>query len=493
MGECEPMDLLVADVFRGAARAVPKRVAAVHGDDSITFGDLDRRANRMARALARLGVGCGDRVAVWCGTHLDVVPLFAALAKLGAAFAPVNTTFSADEATPVVQSARPAILVVDHERAEGGAAIAGAVGCPVVRLDEITDADEDDSDYVEPRLTERDAHVVFFTSGSTGRPKGVVLSNRVNFLRTFTGALLEPRGALVCPYPLFHMGAWTLAMQQWQGRDRVVFVGTDAPTICDAIEAHRAARLNFIPAVWRRVLDHLALPAGAGRDMSSVRWADSGTSATPRELLEAISAAFPNAQVRVFYGATESGGVTTLEHADISRKPGSCGVPSPEARVRIDDTGELWASGPMLFDGYFDDPAATAEVLVDGWFRTGDLAEIDDEGYLSIVGRAKDIIRTGGETVAPTEVELTLRDHPAVADVAVVGMPEVQWGEVVCAVVVVAEGHDLPTVDELRAHCQGRLASFKHPRRVEAAETIPRTASNGKTRRALLVAQISSR
>jgi acyl-CoA synthetase (AMP-forming)/AMP-acid ligase II len=447
----------------------------------------------MARALAGRGVKCGDRVAVWCGTNLDVVPLFVALAKLGAAFAPVNTTFSADEAAPVVESARPSMLVVDRDRADDGAAIAAAAGCSHARLDEIASADEDDSDYVEPQLSERDPHVVFFTSGSTGRPKGVVLSNRVNFLRTFPGALLEPRGALVCPYPLFHMGAWTLAMQQWQARDRVVFVGTDAVAICDAIEEHRAARLNFIPAVWRRVLDHLASPEGATRDMSTVRFADSGTSATPRELLEAISAAFANAQVRVFYGATESGSVTTLEYADISRKPGSCGVPSPASRVRIDESGELWASGAMLFDGYFDNPDATAEVLVDGWFRTGDLAEVDDEGYVSIVGRARDIIRTGGETVAPTEVELALKDHPAIADVAVVGMPEVQWGEVVCAVVVVAEGHDLPTVEDLRAHCQGRLATFKHPRRVEAADVIPRTASNGKTRRALLVAQLSSR
>jgi acyl-CoA synthetase (AMP-forming)/AMP-acid ligase II len=147
----------------------------------------------------------------------------------------------------------------------------------------------------------------------------------------------------------------------------------------------------------------------------------------------------------------------------------------------------------MLFDGYFGDPEATAAVMSDGWFRTGDLAEVDAEGYLSIVGRARDLIRTGGESVAPLEVEQALAGHPAVADLAVVGMPDVEWGEVVCAVVVLRDGAVPPSVDELRDRCRGSLAAYKHPRRVEVVEAIPRSESNGKTRRTLLVAQLSSR
>src|SRR5207253_6875249 len=141
-----------------------------------------------------------------------------------------------------------------------------------------------------------------------------------------------------------------------------------------------------------------------------------------------------------------AGGVAALEHADLARKPGTCGVPSPMAQVRIDERGELLARGPLLFDGYFEDEAATAEALVDGWYRTGDLAEVDDEGYLTIVGRARDVIRTGGETVAPGEVEAVLATHPAVADVAVVGVPDVEWGAVVCAVVVPAARGEAPTL-----------------------------------------------
>jgi acyl-CoA synthetase (AMP-forming)/AMP-acid ligase II len=298
---------------------------------------------------------------------------------------------------------------------------------------------------------------------------------------------------MVSPYPLFHMGAWTIALQQWQGRDTLVLLDrTDGPSMVAAVERHRATRLNCIPALWQRILDHLGSDAGRSADVSSVRFADTGTSATPLELLRAMASAFPNAQVRVFYGSTESGGVTMLEHADIEAKPGSCGVPAPYAEVRLADTGELLVRTVVMFDGYFGNPAATAEVLQDGWYRSGDLAEIDADGYVTIVGRARDIIRTGGETVAPAEVENIVAQHPAVADVAVVGVPDVQWGEVVCAVIVAAQGASVPPVTDLRSFCEGKLASHKHPRAVAAAEVIPRTASTNQVQRRLLVEQLAT-
>jgi acyl-CoA synthetase (AMP-forming)/AMP-acid ligase II len=197
----------------------------------------------------------------------------------------------------------------------------------------------------------------------------------------------------------------------------------------------------------------------------------------------------PQAQVRIFYGATESGVVASLQHADLFRKPNSCGVPGSTAEVRIDSNGELCVRGPLLADGYFADPRATAEAFVDGWYRTGDMAEVDADGYLTIVGRVRDVIRTGGETVSPSEVEEVLGDHPAIADVAVVGLPDVQWGELVCAVIVPA-GDEAPTVDEVRAHCAARLASFKHPRRVAAVDAIPRTASTNQVQRRLIVERL---
>jgi fatty-acyl-CoA synthase len=487
-------DLLIGDVFANAARAVPGRVAVALGDATVTFGELDGRANRLARTLARSGVGCRTRVAVWSGTNLDVVTLFAAAAKLGAVFVPVNALLQSGEAAEVVEQARPSLLLADDDHAAAAVDIGDGTGLPVTTLGRLVAAAEAES--ADPlatpaELREDDPHVVFFTSGSTGRPKGVVLSHRVNHLRTHPGALLEPRGAMVCPYPLFHMGAWTIALQQWQARDRVVFVErADAVEILDAIERHRAARLNCVPAVWQRMLDRLGTEPD--RDTSTVRFADTGTSATPPELLAAMQRAFPNASVRVFYGSTEAGSVASLEHADVARKPGSCGVPAPAAEVRLDD-GEVCVRGPLLFDGYFDDPVATEAVLIDGWYHTGDLAEVDAEGYLTIVGRVRDVIRTGGETVAPAEVEAVLAAHPDLVDVAVVGLPDPQWGEIVCAVAVVAPGREPPTVEALRDACASSLASYKHPRRLELVDAIPRTAATAQVQRRLIVEQLLAR
>jgi acyl-CoA synthetase (AMP-forming)/AMP-acid ligase II len=228
--------------------------------------------------------------------------------------------------------------------------------------------------------------------------------------------------------------------------------------------------------------------------LSSLRIADSGTSATPPDLLLAIHDLVPKAVRRVFYGSTEAGAVCLLRDEDMDAKPGACGVPQHSCRTRLDpETGELQVSGALLFDGYFDDPEATAEAFTeDGWFRTGDVAAIDDDGFYSIVGRVKDVIRTGGETVAPVEVELALADHPAFVDVAVVGIPDAQWGEIVCAAVVVRDGGVAPDVDAVREYVGDRLARFKHPRMVVVVDAIPRTPATRQVQRRLLIEDITS-
>jgi len=247
-------ELTIGDVFRNAARAVPRRTAAVLGDEVLTFADIDRGADSLVPVLRRLGVRRGERVVVWSGTDLEVVPLFAALAKTGAVYAPIGTSLGPDEAAAVAGAARPTLVVVDAAHAEAGAELSGRVDAPLAvlrapgtgtlprgRQDPPVLARDGDTaggaggDEGLEGPTEDDPHVVFFTSGSTGRPKGAVLSHRTNALRTHPGALLEPRGPMVCPYPLFHMGAWTIALQQWQARDAVVLLGAaDAPAITTA-------------------------------------------------------------------------------------------------------------------------------------------------------------------------------------------------------------------------------------------------------------------
>ena len=483
-------DLLIGNIFRTAVRAAPNRAAAWRGEESVTFAELDARGNQCARALAKLGAQHRDRVVSWNDTTLAVLPPFVGLAKLGAVFAPISPLLSPEEAEVIIATARPAAIMADEGRAASASLIASQLEIPFVALDGLG-AGEDDTDVDEPNLVETDPHVVFFTSGSTGRPKGAVISNRVNCLRTHPGALLEPRGAKVSPFPLFHMGAWTMALQQWQAREAMIFTTTDPASICDAIERHRATRVHCLPGIWRRVLEYLETPGGSGRDLSCVLIADAATSATPLELLAAIDEALPNARIRVFYGSTEAGLVSWLPPDDMYRKPGSVGVPGIHTELRVDPDGELCVSGPLLFDGYLDDPENTAAALQDGWYRTGDVVDVDDEGYMSIVGRARDVIRTGGETVAPPEVEAVLAKLPGVTDVAVIGLPDQQWGEVVCAVIVPAAQTAPPTLDDVRSHCEGLLARFKVPRRVEIVDAIPRTPATQQVQRRLLIDRLA--
>jgi acyl-CoA synthetase (AMP-forming)/AMP-acid ligase II len=417
------------------------------------------------------------------------MPIFAAAAKLGAAFAPVNARLGATEAADVVAYAKPRLLVVDAAHAE----LAEGWDVPTVTHEQLAAAADAASanDVVTPALDERDAHVVFFTSGSTGRSKGVVLSHRASFLRSFPNLVADATDATVCMFPLFHMAGWSMALGAWQTRSPLhLATAADADTLLSTVARRRATRLYCIPAVWARVLDH----GVAGYDLSSLHEVDTGTSATPPELVAALRETFPATITRIYYGSTEAGPATLLPHADLARKPGSVGIPQPLVSVRLSDEGEVCVTSEFLMDGYFEQPDATASALRDGWYHTGDLGVLDDEGYLSIVGRARDVLRTGGETVAPGEVEAALATYPGIAEVAVVGIPDPQWGEIVCAVVVARAGHEGAfDLDALRAHCTDRLAAFKHPRRLELVDALPRTAATGQIQRTLLVERITAR
>ncbi|MEM9176786.1 MAG: class I adenylate-forming enzyme family protein [Myxococcota bacterium] len=509
--------LLIGDVVRRAAEATPRAPAVCvgapdRGFATRTFGELERDANRLALALrSALGIGHGDRVLVWADTSIEVLPLFIAVARLGAVFAPLNARLGAAEAGAIAGLARGTLLVADADRAAQAPVLAAAAGIDqwaLLRVGEAgrarANADRrDDSAHLildatalpdppgpidEPRLEETDPHVIFFTSGSTGRPKGVVLSHRANWLRGFQGVFRDEPERTVCMFPLFHMAAFTLAIAAWQTRGEITYTDASAEALLGAVEARRANRLYGLPLVWKRIVE-----ADLARyDLRSLVQLDSGTSATPIELLERMRARFPDAKIRIYYGSTEVGSATALSDADVLRKPGSVGLPSVHVEVRLDADGEILVRSPYLMDGYFDDPDATAAAFEDGWFRMGDLGALDDEGHLAIVGRKKEILRTGGESVAPNEVEAVLRDCPGVAEVAIVGLPDPDWGDVLCAAVVAAPGAR-PTLAQLRDHCEGRLAGFKKPRRLALLERLPRTPATSQVQRTMLVEEIQSR
>ncbi len=492
-----PRPLLIGDVFRSNAAVVPERVAAALGERTLTHRELDRAANRTARALRALGVAHGDRVVIWADTALELVPLFAACAKLGAVFAPVNARLGAREAAEVARIARPRVVIAGAERAQEAAQLAAECGAQLVHLAAAPGGDAslapsalpiDASDVTEPALRETDPHVIFFTSGSTGRPKGVVLSHRTSWLRAFQGVFRDEPRRTVCMFPMFHMAPWTLALAAWQTRGEIAFVASPAPdSLLAAIELRRANHFYGIPLIWARVLEADLTRFALG----SLRELDTGTSAVPIELVSALRERFPACTLRIYYGSTETGTASALSHADVLRKPGSVGLAPPGGELRIADDGELLVRSAFLLSEYFEDEAATGAALEAGWFHTGDLGAFDAEGYLAIVGRKKEIIRSGGESVAPAEVEAVLRDAPGVQEVAVVGIPDAQWGELVCAVVVPAPGA-ATTLDALRAHCEGRLAGFKRPRRLELVRELPRTDATRQVQRTLLVERIVS-
>jgi acyl-CoA synthetase (AMP-forming)/AMP-acid ligase II len=318
-----------------------------------------------------------------------------------------------------------------------------------------------------------------------------MVSQRATWLRTHAGAAAHSTtggAGEVIMFPLFHMAGWNFAMMAWSARHAAHLVArADADQILSAVGRWSPSVLYCIPAVWRRILE-----SDLKVDTTPVEWALTGTSQVTPELLEGIKRMFPAARTTVNYGSTETARAVALRDPDLFTHPGSVGHPIPGVQAKVADDGELLLTSDRLMSGYFELPAETAQALRGGWYHTGDLAEMDDEGYLSIVGRKKEVIRTGGETVAPVEVEAALAGYPGLADLAIVGVPDARWGEVVCAVVVLHDGAGVPGIEELRAHIGDRLAPYKHPRRVVVAEVLPRTSATGQVQRAKLVEQIAT-
>ena len=494
------MPLIVNDVLACAAGSAPSRLAVTLGDEGMTFGAVESLANRFSHALRALGARSGERLAWWSETTLSGVGLFFASSRIGTAFVPLNPASSDDEVGAALGYLRPQFLIVDPTHAARAEQLVdghqtrlltvggGRTVLPGVDLSARAAAASPAAPDVP--LPEEDAIcTIFLTSGSTGRPKGVMVSQRATWLRTHAGAAAHSTtggaGELVS-FPLFHMAGWNFSMMAWSaGRAAHLVRRADADELLGAVERWSPSTLYCIPAVWRRILD-----SDRAVDTRSVEWALTGTSQVTPELLEGIKRKFPAARTTVNYGSTETARAVALRDPDLFTHPGSVGHPIPGVRAKVADDGELLIASDRLMSGYFELPAETEEAIQDGWYHTGDLAERDDEGYLTIVGRKKEVIRTGGETVAPVEVEAALAGYPGLADLAVVGVPDAQWGEVVCAVVVLAEGAELPDPTELRAYLGDRLAPHKHPRRVVGVDMLPRTSATGQVQRARLVQQL---
>jgi fatty-acyl-CoA synthase len=482
------MQLLIGDLLADAAKAKPAGIAATIDDRSITFCELDAGANRLANSLRGAGVSSGH-VVVWSSPpSFSLIQGFAATARLGAVFAPLNPALSPDEVSAVIEYLDPRLVVAD----DGPGEAARSLAVPTTAVDElvVTGAPSTAATTAaDVALDDSSTHVIYLTSGTTGQPKGVEVSHRASWLRSFPGgstfaAGLRGDGGILPSFPLFHYGGWHYVLEAWHHRCAFHICGRfDGETLVETADRWRPSAMYCIPAVWERVLG--ALPEGSDA-LCSVLHADTGTSAASQDLLDRLKSAMPRATRSVLYGSSEGGHHTTLFDRQLDDHPGSVGRAAPPGVIAVSAEGEILYRSPTIMNGYYRLPDLTAAAVRDGWYHTGDVGVMDEGGFLYITGRLREVIRTGGESVAPTEVEAALVGMPGLADVAVVGIPDPMWGEVIAAAIVAAPGASPPDLPAVRAWLGGSLASYKHPRLVFEVAAIPRTAATGQVQRTLL-------
>ena len=496
-------ELRVADVVREQAAARGDHIALRHRADTLTYTQLDDRSSRLANALLGLGARAGSRVAYLGRTAPEVVELLFAVAKIGAVLVPLNWRLSPRELGPVLDDAGAPVLVAAPPHLEVAAALAEPRGVRVVDVDRDYEHLLAGHDAVDPggRGQSGDVVVQMYTSGTTGVPKGVLTTHRNLAAAAETSPYWQFDAASVSltPLPLFHIGGigWAF-LGLWNGATTILISEFDAAEVLDTFEHRRVTNAVLVPTMLQLLT---AAPGAASRDYSALRSIAYGASPITTPVLKAALRTFRCSFFGV-YGLTEStGGVVHLEPHDHdpdgprAHLLRSAGKPLPWVELRIVDpvtsrdvatreVGEVWVRAPNVMAGYFNRPDETDAAIVDGWLRTGDGGYLDEDGYLFLTDRIKDMIVSGGENVYPIEVEEALAQHPNVADVAVIGVPDERWGETVMALVI-PRGEAAPAVEELVAFARARLAGYKVPRVVSFVDELPRTASGKVLKREL--------
>ena len=496
-----------AEFLQISSMVVPERTALVCGDQSITYMEMAQRVNRLANALQARGVQRGTKVAVMAMNGPQYVETYYACAKIGAVFVPLNYRAKREETVhmlnnsaasllfvgsryiDLVESLKPELpLVKDFVCIEGAAA-----GMP--GYDDLLAAGSDDESYVE--IDEQDATVLMYTSGTTALPKGVVLTYltlSVYVVNTMSPANPEeaPEVTLLS-VPLYHVAGLTAIMSSiWGGRTLAILPQFEPRLWLEAVHNEHVTHSFVVPTMLKRIMDQ---PDFDKYDLSSLQLITYGAAPMPYEVVRRAVEVFKCGLMNA-YGQTESTSTMTYLGPDDHRIEGteaekekklkrlrSVGRPMDDVQIAIMDAhgnalpageeGEICVSGARIMREYHGQAEATNAAIRDGWLRTGDVGYLDEDNYLFITGRTKDLIIRGGENISPGEIESCLEDHPKVAEAAVIGVPDLEWGERVMALVVLRPGESL-TGEELIQHCKGRLASFKSPEDVAFVDELPR-------------------
>jgi len=478
-------------------RRTPDKLAVVDlaSERRFTYAELDARTSRLARHLRdRLGVARGDRVAVLALNTTDTLEVQFACGRLGAVFLPLNTRLTVPELQFIVGDAAPKVMVHDADLAETALAVAKLRKVESSLLlgpdgsYEAAIASAKPLDRIEP-VTLDDISTIMYTSGTTGQPKGAIITHGMTFWNCVNlggPAYITPSTVQLTVLPLFHTGGlncYTNPVLHAGGT--VLIMRAFDPGVALKLISDPAQGINAffgVPAIYQFMAQH---PDFDKADFSRLIIGGVGGAPMPVPLLTVWDGR--GVALQQGYGMTEtSPAVLVLDREDAARKAGSAGKPVLHTEVRIvrpdgsdaevGELGELWVKGPNITPGYWNRPDANRSSFTDGWLHTGDATRVDEDGFYYIVDRWKDMYISGGENVYPAEVENVLHQIAAIAEAAVIGIPDAQWGEVGMAIVAVKQGQSLSEAD-IHAHCAKNLARFKCPRTVRFVDALPRNAT----------------
>lgn len=484
--------------IRFHAERDPDRLALVYEGQRISYAEFHERIELTARFLSSRGIGEGDIVAVFMKNSVAFLEIAFATSHLGAVFLPINFRLSHDECHYIVRHAGAKLVMADEE-------FAGTVsGLPdTVILDEAAQKDMrilGGAKLPAVRMNVRqpgDLFRLMYTSGTTDRPKGATHSYENFYWKCMDHVMalqLSANDKLLAVGPLYHVGAFDLpgVAVLWMGGSIVLHRQFDEERVLAAIEAEKITCAWFAPMMVSRML---ALEGRDRYDVSSFRWCIAGGEKTPESRIREFTSLFTAGRFIDGYGLTEScSGDTLMEPGMELNKIGSTGRPLAHVEITIRDEGcapvppgregEICLRGPRITKGYWKDEAKTAASFHDGWFRTGDVGYLDEDGFLYITDRKKDMIISGGENIASSEVERVLYAMPEIAECAVIGLPDEKWGERPAAVIVVKPGHEL-TVEAVKDQCNKHLARFKVPKEIHFRDSLPRNPSGKVLKRVL--------
>ncbi|MER5387924.1 long-chain-fatty-acid--CoA ligase [Saccharopolyspora sp. NPDC002686] len=490
--------MTISDQLARHARKIPDEIALRFAGTGRTYRELDERVSRLANALADRGVEPGDRVAVLGRNGLEVVESYLAVARLGAICVPINFRLVADEVAYALTDSGARAAIVDELFAETLDKARETASDVDVRL-VVGDSGDYESalaaaspEHVEIAVDEQSPAFIMYTSGTTGRPKGAVLTHHNLLMHTFSsmvhhGITGEDQVWLV-GVPLFHIAGVSGMLPYLLQGGRIVLTASgrfDPAEIVELMARERITACFLVPAQWQAICD---LPDLANHDLSALRRITWGAAPASTTLLRSMFEKFPDTDITTAFGQTECCPVTTVLRAeDALHKIGSVGTPMINVEVRIVDddmndvapgeVGEIVYRGPTVMREYWGKPAETAEAFRGGWFHSGDLVRQDEDGYLYVVDRKKDMIISGGENIYCAEVEDVLAAHPGIAEVALIGVPDDRWGESPLAVISPRDPADPPSLEDISTWCRDRLAGYKRPRRLAVVTELPRNPS----------------